>query len=160
MNLELRAASPADAALMHRISLEAWRGTVDPNSSLFDETEAYVADVIARGGGFILWTCGEAVGSVRYFPAARDARAWEVKRLGVRPAWRGRGLGKALMDAVETAARRAGVHALQIGIRADQPRLIDYYAVMGFVRDDAVELSAANPRTAPPVTMSRRLGPT
>jgi len=160
VKLEVRAAVPQDAALMHGISLQAWRGTVDPNSSLFDETQAYVAGILARGGGFILWACDQPAGSVRYFPAARDPGVWEVKRLGVIPAWRGRGLGKALMDAVVSAARRAGVRGLQIGIRADQPKLIDFYTALGFAPDDEVILSATNPRTAPPVTMSLTLPPT
>ena len=144
---------------MHRISLQAWRGTVNANSTLFDETEAYVAGILERGGGFILMVDGEPAGSVRYFPTAQDPTVWEVKRLGVIAALRGRDLGRRLMDAVTAAALREGVRAIQIGIRADQPRLVRYYEAQGFTRDDSVKLSGGNPRTAPAITMTRRSTP-
>ncbi len=159
MNVVLRPANPRDAGLMHRISLQAWRGTVNENSTLFDETEEYVAATLERGGGFIVWVGGEPAGSVRYFPVAQDPMVWEVKRLGVIARLRGRDLGRRLMDAVTAAASQAGVRALQIGIRADQPRLLRYYEAQGFVRDDSVQLSSSNPRTAPAITMIRRLTP-
>jgi GNAT superfamily N-acetyltransferase len=159
VNVVLRPATPRDAGLMHRISLQAWRGTVDENSTLFDETEEYVAGILERGGGFILWVDGEPAGSVRHFPTARDATVWEVKRLGVIARLRGHDLGRRLMDAVSAAALRAGVRALQIGVRADQPRLVRYYEAQGFSRDDSVLLSGNNPRTAPAITMTRQLTP-
>lgn len=155
MNVEVRPASPGDAGLMHRISLQAWRGTVNGNSTLFDETEEYVAGILERGGGFILMVDGEPAGSVRYFPTAQDPKVWEVKRLGVIAGLRGRDLGRRLMDAVIAAALREGIRALQIGIRADQPRLVRYYEAQGFTRDDAVTLSGGNPRTPPAITMTR-----
>lgn len=157
MRIAIRPAAPDDAALMHRLSLQAWRGTVSPNSSLFDETVDYVAQILRNGGGFILEVDGEPAGSVRHFPVGGDAAVWEVKRLGVIAAWRGRGLGERLMQAVADAAHRQGVRRLQIGIRADQPRLIRFYEALGFRLDDSVRLSAPNPRTAPAITMSRTL---
>jgi GNAT superfamily N-acetyltransferase len=157
MSVEVRPATPGDAELMHRVSRQAWHGTVAANSTLFDETVEYVAAILSRGGGFMLSVDGECAGSVRHFPCASDPSVWEVKRLGVLAALRRRGLGMRLMTAVEDAARRAGVHALQIGIRADQPRLIRYYENLGFELDDSVRLSSQNPNTTPAVTMSKRL---
>jgi len=157
VRIEIRAARPEDAVLMHALSLQAWRGTVREDSSLFDETVDYVAGVLRSGGGFILEVDGEPAGSVRHFPIAGDAARWEVKRLGVLPSLRGRGLGERLMQAVADAARRQGVRRLQIGIRADQPRLVRFYEALGFRLDGSVRLSAQNPRTAPAITMSRAL---
>lgn len=157
MRIAIRPAGPDDAALMHRLSLQAWRGTVSTNSSLFDETVEYVAGILRDGGGFILEVDDEPSGSVRHFPVGGDATVWEVKRLGVIAAWRGRGLGERLMQAVTDEARRQAVRRLQIGIRADQPRLIRFYETLGFRLDDSVRLSAQNPRTAPAITMSRTL---
>lgn len=96
---------------------------------------------------------------MRYFPTAQDPAVWEVKRLGVIAPVRGRDLGRRLMDAVTAAGSQAGIRALQIGIRADQPRLLRYYEAQGFVGDDSVKLGSSNPRTAPAITMTRQLMP-
>jgi hypothetical protein len=56
------------------------------------------------------------------------------------------------------AARAAGVGRLQLGVRRDQPRLVAFWATLGFEADASVALSSHNPLTEPPVTMSRRLG--
>jgi hypothetical protein len=61
--------------------------------------------------------------------------------------------------AIERAARDACVLRLQLGVRADQPRLAAFRMALGFERDDTVSLSSPNPLTAPAVTMARRLPP-
>lgn len=157
MNVELRPAGPGDAELMHRVSLQAWTGRVAANSSLYRETVDYVASVLRAGGGFLLWVGDELAGSVRYFPVAQQPLSWEIKRLGVIAAHRGQGLGARLMDTVHAQARSQGVQRLQLGIRADQPRLVAFYEQLGYVLDDAVTLSAQNPLTVAAITMSRRL---
>jgi hypothetical protein len=42
-------------------------------------------------------------------------------------------------------------------VRADQPRLLAFYERLGYTLDASVQLSAHNPLTDPPVTLSRRL---
>ena len=159
MNVEIRPASADDAGLMHRLSRQAWSGTIDPSSSLFAETVDHVAAVLARGGGFILLVDGEPSGSVRHFPGVDDPASWEVKRLGVLAPLRRHGLGAALMGAVESAACNAGVRSLVLGIRADQPQLISFYRRLGYEIDGAVRLASGNPATMSTVTMSRTLPP-
>ena len=58
--LRIRAASPSDAATVHRTVLAAWSGTVDPRSSGHRLTEAEVAQLIASGGGFVAELDGNA----------------------------------------------------------------------------------------------------
>ena len=157
MTIVLRPAYPGDAELMHRVSLQAWTGRVAANSSLYRETIEYVAGLLSAGGGFLLWVGDELAGSVRYFPVARQPLSWEIKRLGVIAAHRGQGLGALLMDAVHEQARSEAVQVLQLGIRADQPRLVSFYEQLGYALDDAVTLSAQNPHTIAAITMSRRL---
>jgi GNAT superfamily N-acetyltransferase len=157
MNVEIRPASADDAELIHRLSRQAWCGTIDASSSLFAETVDHVAGVLARGGGFILLVDGEPSGSVRHFPSADDPTSWEVKRLGVLAPLRRRGLGAALMGAVDGAARRSGVRSLRLGIRTDQPQLIPFYRGLGFEIDDSVRLASQHQATTSTITMSRRL---
>lgn len=156
----VRAATAADAALVHAITQRAWHGTVADNSSAYRETEATVAALFAAGGGaFVLHLDGEPAGSVRYLPVPHALPSWEIKRLGLLREARGLGLGPLLANAVVDAARASGVRRLQLGVRVDQPRLLAFWNGLGFDPDDAVALSSHNPLTAPPVTMTRRLAP-
>ena len=152
------AATVDDAALLHAITQAAWQGTVAPDSSAFRETPRTLVDLFARGGGaFLLGVDDIPLGAVRWLPVAHAEPSWEIKRMGIpRPA-RGAGHGARLAAAVEAAARAAGIRRLQLGVRADQPRLRDFWLALGFRHDDSVTLSSHNPETAPPITLSRAL---
>ena len=157
IGISVRAASPDDAALVHRLTLDAWTGTVAADSTLYDETTETVERVLAEGGALILEVGGVPAGCVRYLPVAGDERCWEVKRLGVSRARRGRGLGLLLMEAVESLARERGVRRIQLGVRRDQPRLLAFYAAQGYRDDPSVRLGSSNPRTDPPYTLSKEI---
>jgi GNAT superfamily N-acetyltransferase len=152
------AATVDDAALLHALTQAAWQGTVAPDSSAFRETPRTLVDLFASGGGaFLLWVDDTPLGAVRWVPVAHTEPTWEIKRMGIpRPA-RGVGHGARLAAAVEAAARVAGIRRLQLGVRADQPRLRDFWLGLGFRPDDSVTLSSHNPATAPPITLSRLL---
>lgn len=152
------AATAADTALVHDLTQRAWHGTVAANSSAYRESPADVEALFARGGGaFVAHLDGEAVGSVRFVPVPHARPSWEIKRMGLLREVRGRGFGTLLAAAVEDAARAAGVRRLQLGVRRDQPRLVAFWATLGFEADASVALSSHNPLTELPVTMSRRL---
>jgi GNAT superfamily N-acetyltransferase len=154
------AATAADAALVHALTQRAWHGTVAADSSAYRETPADVEALLARGGGaFLAHVDGEAAGSVRFVPVPHREPSWEIKRMGLLREARGFGIGALLAAAVEDAARAAGVRRLQLGVRRDQPRLVAFWATLGFEADASVALSSHNPLTEPPVTMSRRLTP-
>ncbi|MCZ8338759.1 MAG: GNAT family N-acetyltransferase [Burkholderiaceae bacterium] len=153
------AATTADAALVHALTQRAWHGTVAANSSAYLETAADIEALFARGGGALVARVdGVPVGSVRHVPVPHGEPSWEIKRMGLLREARGAGLGPLLAAAVEDAARAAGVGRLQLGVRRDQPRLVAFWATLGFEADASVALSSHNPLTEPPVTMSRRLG--
>ena len=154
------AAAAADAALVHALTQRAWHGTVAANSTAYRETVATVEALFAQGGGaFVARLDGEPVGSVRFVPVVHAEPSWEIKRMGLLREARGHGLGMHLAEALEHAARAAGIRRLQLGVRIDQPRLIGFWAGIGFERDDTVTLSSHNPLTDPPLTMSRHLHP-
>jgi GNAT superfamily N-acetyltransferase len=60
----------------------------------------------------------------------------EVKRLWVDPARRGQGVGLALMDALEAAARDLGYATLRLETGPKQPEAIALYAGSGWTRRD------------------------
>jgi GNAT superfamily N-acetyltransferase len=98
------------------------------------ETPQTAAAQIARGGAVILEAGGEPIGSGRWVrvPGPGGQREWmEVKRIGVLPAWTKRGLGGAILMALEEMGREAAVAGAQLAIRSDQPRLVEFYASFG-----------------------------
>ncbi len=156
----LRAATFGDAALISRITREAWSDRVDPASSAFRETENEIAAQLAEGGGFVLYVDGAPAGSVRYSPvagASSAGAAWEVRRMGVLPAHRGRGYALPMMNAIVGHARDSGVFDLRLAVRVDQTRLVNVYAGMGFVLAPDIAYAHASPESAPPVVMRRLL---
>jgi len=56
----------------------------------------------------------------------------EIKRLYVRPHWRGRGLATLLLHPVEDHGRANGVHLLRLETGIHQPEAIGLYERMGF----------------------------
>ena len=58
----------------------------------------------------------------------------EVRRLWVDPAWRGRGIGRALMDALEHAARDLGHVTLRLATGDRQPEAVALYEATGWER--------------------------
>jgi GNAT superfamily N-acetyltransferase len=84
--------------------------------------------LVARAdGGFV-------VGGVGVRPLERAPGVGEVKRLWVDPEWRRRGLGRRLMDEVESAARRLGYSSLHLATGDHQPEAVALYQAGGWVR--------------------------
>ena len=84
------------------------------------------------GGGFVvLWEDGGAVagGGVKRL----DERACEIKRMYVAPAARGRGVGRALLAALEEMARELGYAVARLDTGAKQPRARRMYERAGYV---------------------------
>jgi ribosomal protein S18 acetylase RimI-like enzyme len=70
--------------------------------------------------------------------AGRDAFVTEVL---VAEAWRGRGLGAAMLEAVEREAAGNDVHALHLLVRPDNPKALAVYHARGFVTNERLFLS-------------------
>lgn len=84
------------------------------------------------GGRLILARVeGETAGCVALH--AWDREAGEVKRLYVRPAFRGRGIGRALATAIVAAGRDAGYARLVLDTIDTMTEAVALYASLGFV---------------------------
>lgn len=87
---------------------------------------------IAPRGGLWLACAGEAaVGCVALRPMPEGIG--EVKRMFVDPAWRGQGVGRALMDTVVEAARLRGYRRLRLGTLKEMHAAQALYRSLGFV---------------------------
>ena len=139
MSEEGIAITPAGAGEMDLVRVlfleyQAWLG-VDLCFQGFDEELAGLPGAYAPPGGNI-WIARESdaeesvAGIVALRPQAPD-RA-EMKRLWLRPAFRGRGLGRRLAETAITAARQAGYRRLCLDTLGQMDAARSLYTDLGF----------------------------
>lgn len=83
-----------------------------------------------RGGLWLAEHDGHAIGCVALRPIEQDVG--EVKRMFVDAPWRGRGAGRALMEAVIAGARERGYATLRLGTLGDMLAAQGLYESLGF----------------------------
>ena len=157
MSIMVRAATDEDAQLIADLTRAAWAGKVAATSSGHRETAVQVAGHLREGGGFILMLHGEPVGSVRWGPHDHDPDIWEILRMGVLPHCRGSNLSQHLLEAVIHHGLESGAQELRLAVRADQPKLLDFYSAFEFELAEELEYSHANPDEAAPLVLRRFL---
>ena len=153
----VRAMAAADChtvAVLIRTAFVAQPVPTDPAPSALRETEITVAAHLAAGGGAVACAGDQIVGSVMWEP--KDGGLY-LERLAVDPAWRGRGIARALVAATEAAAGLAGMSRVHLGTRLVLTGNRRLFAACGFV-----EIAQhAHPGYAAPtwVEMEKRLEP-
>ncbi len=157
----LRPALLEDADLMASLIRKAWAGTVrDPNSKGHRTTGGMVLTRLEHGGGgFLVETLEEVVGTAQYVPLENDPRIWEIMGVGILREHRGKALVDRLLEVIEVTARRKGVLELRLAVRSDAntEKLVSVYRRSGFEVDESLEYSKRNPLTAPPVVLRKVL---
>jgi putative acetyltransferase len=88
-----------------------------------------------RGRLLIAWVGDEAAGCVALRPLGDDV--CEMKRLYVRPKFRGRGIGKQLAEAIMAEARQVGYAIMRLDTVPKLEAATRMYESLGFVRRDA-----------------------
>jgi GNAT superfamily N-acetyltransferase len=86
--------------------------------------------VAPRGGLWLARAGDEGIGCVALRPL--DTGTAEVKRMYVTPAWRGRGVGRALLESLLAAARKRGYATLRLGTLDDMLAAQALYQSLGF----------------------------
>ncbi len=105
------------------------------------ETDAQVlalpASYEAAGGRFWIATDadGALLGTCGVFPLGGGD--WELRKMYLDGAARGRGVGRRLLDEAVTFVRAAGGRRLVLDTTEQMTRAIAFYEAHGFVRDDA-----------------------
>lgn len=84
-----------------------------------------------HGAIWIAQAGDEAIGCVALRPL--PGAIGEVKRMYVDRAWRGRGVGRALLETLIAHARAIGYHHLRLGTIADMTAARSLYHSLGFV---------------------------
>ncbi len=143
--MEIRPVRPAEFAAAGRVTALAYRGYADGHQGWWDEYMERIQDVEARVGrttvlvavedGSILGTAtlehDERIESDREPPPPRSA---EIRMLGVDPSARGRGVGRALMEAGENLARSLGRTTMVLHTNQDMEAARRLYERMGYRR--------------------------
>lgn len=90
-----------------------------------------------RSVHLVAWSAGEVVGDAM-FQGGSKRRVYHTGWIGVgvRPSWQGRGLGRALMEAVLSwASGHAEIERVQLRVYCDNHRALAMYRSLGFVEE-------------------------
>lgn len=131
----IRPAEPSDAESVAAI----WNAVIRDTARTFTTAEKPVsamrADIMARGPAFqVAELDGQVVGFATYFPFRSGPGYAHTKEHSIilSPAAQGKGAGRALMTALEEAARAEGVHSLIAGVSGENPDGVHFHAAIGF----------------------------
>lgn len=104
------------------------------------DTLRFVKNSLENGNPMMVALAGEEV--VGWCDIRREAFASRAHRgtlgMGLLPEWRGRGLGRRLIEATLAKARRSGFKRIELDVHADNRRAIALYEKAGFVREGIV----------------------
>src|SRR6185436_7868660 len=137
--MQLRAVTKADVPQVVALVREtlAEFGLAFGEGSPTDEQLLQLPESYRDGGGeFFVALEGDAlVGTAGVAPAAPGA--FELRKMYLRPSTRGKGVGKALLDACVQHARQRGAKRVVLDTTEAMKGAIAFYERHGFQRDDA-----------------------
>lgn len=80
----------------------------------------------------IIEKCGQPAGYINFRFLAGEG---EIERIAVHPRFRGQGLGRKLMEAMEEYGRSQGVTDITLEVRNSNKKAINLYESCGFVKE-------------------------
>ena len=130
----IRPATPDDAAAI----AEIWNQIIRDTAATFTTAEKAVTDLVqAMQTGqpfFVAEADQQIIGFATYFAFRGGPGYAHTKEhtIQLAPQARGKGVGRGLMDAVETHARDAGVHTIWAGVSGENPDGRAFHAALGY----------------------------
>ena len=129
--VEVRPLAPADPRARRLIGeLDRLQLSLYPaESNHLDPVETLAGDGVTFLAAFV---AGEVVGCGAV--KRMHGRYGEIKRMYVEPRARGRGVGRALIEALESALLRCGIRLVRLETGVRQPEALSLYERCGYVR--------------------------
>jgi GNAT superfamily N-acetyltransferase len=130
----VRDACPDDAAAVWAVQQAAFLPLVErlpSRPTALGEDEAYLRQLLERAlrRVVVVQVAGELVASGRVAGAPPQG---ELKRIAVHPTWQSRGVGRHLIQGLETNARQLGFVRLRAGVRRRLPGNQVFYERLGY----------------------------
>ena len=128
----LRAATEADLPPMVdviRAAFAEYEDRLDPPSSAQRRTVDSTRQELANGSAVVATIEQDLVGCVLYFPKSDHMY---LAQLAVLPAYRGHGIARSLLAAVEERTRDAGLPSVQLSVRLQLAELRAAYERLGY----------------------------
>lgn len=152
--LRITLATLDDAPLVYHIMREAfaeYENVLQPPSGANRETVDDVTAAMQQGGAALAWVGEMPVASARF---RVDGDALCVGRVAVLPAYRQRGIAKAVMRYMENIARQHRRDVLCVGVRMSLPGNLALYQSLGYEMVDVIQHPKGPDRIA---TLIKRL---
>lgn len=135
--ITLRPLAPADDAALARVIRDTLTefGAAKPGTVYFDPTTDQLSAVFERANSayFVAELNGEVVGGGGIYPTAGlPPDTVELVKLYLRPAARGRGTGRQLIERCLAAARAGGYAQVYLETMAELTSAVPLYARLGF----------------------------
>lgn len=132
--LTIRIAAPSDAQVVHELLFEFNGEALSPHLLAAHLAEGTVVQETA----FLAESDGVAAGLLvlRIVPTLSDPQDWaEITEMYVRPAFRRRGIGTALVETALEHSRRRGCAEIHLLVNPDNRAAQRFYRAQGFGRD-------------------------
>lgn len=155
MSFEIREAIMEEADIVFRTMQESfmeYSGKLNPPSGALSETTQNVINTFNEGGGAVLaWDGIKAVGSARYSFIEHNIY---IGRVSVIQEYRGRGIGKSLLNFIENKALSIGINESKVAVRLSIPENIAMYKRLKY---EVIEHKFYPDRTDSWYVMSKKL---
>ncbi|MHB0988355.1 MAG: GNAT family N-acetyltransferase [Bellilinea sp.] len=137
MAIKIREFTPADSLL----ALTLWKSSEGIGLSAADEPER-IAGYLTRNPGmsYTAWDGESLVGAVL---CGHDGRRGYLHHLAVDRAYRGQGIGRALVDRCHAALQALGIEKVHIFVYRDNEAALAFWKGVHYVQRDTLELLSA-----------------
>jgi ribosomal protein S18 acetylase RimI-like enzyme len=134
--IEVRAARPGDERALTTLDRATWSTLTSPAPPPAEIDWSFFNEKVEIRDVLVAVVDGDVAGYIRLsipFPIASSAHVLTISGLAVDPAFRRRGIGRALMDAAAAEARKRGARRLTLRVLAPNTAARTLYERSGYV---------------------------
>lgn len=166
--IEVRPARAAEFSVIATLAGRIWRtcfpGLISPEQIEYMLAQRYTPEIMRREGmkRGLTYLLGRLNGQAIAFAAdgpGETPTEWRLQQLYVDPEWQGVGIGRRLIDLVESRARRLGARTLVLTVNKSNERARRLYERAGFAIRDAVVTDIGGGFVMDDYVMTRPLEP-